>query len=90
MTQDWWRQWNTHVTSSDSSLSGFGACKSIWPKELVASVGRVQERSRFRRIGSHAARESALSAAGFHRVDGEWGPIDAPMSKRLEQAGWGN
>lgn len=89
MTQDWWRQWNTHVTSSDSSLSGFGACKSIWPKELVASVGRVQERSRFRRIGSHAARESALSAAGFHRVDGEWGPIDAPMSKRLEQAGWG-
>ena len=48
--QDWWRQWNRAVTSSDASLSGYGVCESWWDKQLVSKVGRVQERSRFKRL----------------------------------------
>jgi hypothetical protein len=37
-------------------------------------VGRVLERSCFRRVGGHGAHQSAVSAAGFKReqITGEW------------------
>ena len=62
---DWGRPWNTLVSASDASLEGYGVCTAHWPRSKVAATGRVQERSRFRRVGSHKARESALAAAGL-------------------------
>ena len=88
LVQDWWRPWNRQVTSSDSSLVGYGMCKSWWPKDLVAKVGRVQERSRFKRAGSHSARESALTAAGFHLHGASWTAVDENTLADLTEAGW--
>ena len=88
LVQDWWRPWNRLVTSSDSSLVGYGACKSWWPKDLVAESGRVQERSRFRRRDSHSARESALVAAGFHLKGTTWSPVDEKTMNEIAESGW--
>ena len=88
LVQDWWRPWNSAVTSSDSSLSGYGVSQAWWPKSVVSRVGRLQERSRFKRCGSHAARESALSSAGFHYDGQSWGPFNPDAAKRIAEAGW--
>lgn len=88
LVQDWWRPWNRAVTSSDSSLSGFGISQAWWPVDVVADAGRQCERSRFRRMESHSARESALTAAGFHFDGQRWGPFDEGGLKRLAEAGW--
>ena len=88
LTQDWWRPWNRAVTSSDSSLSGYGVSQAWWPADVVAEAGRQSERSRFRRRESHSARESALTAAGFHFDGQRWGPFDTEGLKRLAEAGW--
>ena len=88
MVQDWWRPWNRLVTSSDSSLAGYGACKSWWPKKVVSDVGRVLERSRFRRKDSHSARESALTSAGFHLKGTEWSPFDEKSLLDIADSGW--
>lgn len=88
LVQDRWRPWNRLVTSSDSSLVGYGACKSWWPQALVAEVGRVQERSRFKRNASHSARESALTQAGFHMRGGSWTLMDEKMLGELAESGW--
>ena len=45
---------------SDASLHGWALAYSFWPRETFAQVGRTLERHRFRRIGPHSARESAL------------------------------
>ena len=65
LRSDWWRSWSPHVAMSDSSKGGFGVCCSTWPENVVAEVGRLGERSRFKRAGPHSARESALTSAGF-------------------------
>ena len=65
LQSDWSRPWNQLVTSTDASEQGYGLCTSWWPKNVVGAVGRVGERSRFKRTGGHSARESALGAAGF-------------------------
>ena len=65
LRSDWWRSWSPRVTMSDSSKGGFGVCCSTWPENVVAEVGRLGERSRFKRTGPHSARESALTSAGF-------------------------
>ena len=88
LVQDWWRPWNRMVTSSDSSLVGYGVCKSWWPKQLVAEVGRIQERSRFRRCDRHSARESALTAAGFHLRNKSWTLMDEKTLLALADEGW--
>ena len=88
LCQDWWRPWNQLVTSSDASLGGYGACKGWWPREVVSRVGRRIERSRFKRLGSHSARESALCAAGFQYDGRDWGPLTVASAKRLNEAGW--
>eukprot|EP00438_Fugacium_kawagutii_P016537 Skav227298 [mRNA] locus=scaffold2645:95140:99516:- [translate_table: standard] len=87
--QDWWRQWNRAVTSSDASLTGFGVCESWWEKGRVAAVGRLQERSRFRRLDSHSARESALGAAGLHFDGTAWTKFSSKAAEKLREAGWG-
>ena len=88
LVQDWWRPWNRMVTSSDSSLVGYGVCKSWWPRQLVAEVGRIQERSRFKRCGRHSARESALTAAGFHLHNKAWTLMDEKTLLALADEGW--
>lgn len=88
LVQDWWRPWNPMVTSSDASLTGFGVCQSRWPQEVVASTGRRLEKSRFRRVGGHSARESALTAAGFSYDGHAWGPVGEKTAKQLSDAGW--
>ena len=50
---------------TDASEGGCGVCCSTWPEEVVSEVGRVGERSRFRRVGPHSARAGALTAAAF-------------------------
>ena len=71
---DWWLLWNPEVSSSDASESGFGVCEAVWPLDVVKRTGRITERSRFRRVGPHSARESALTSAGFERDSdtGQW------------------
>ncbi len=88
LVQDWWRQWNRLVASSDSSLSGFGVCQAWWPKQEVAGVGRVLERTRFRRAAGHSARESALVAAGFELKDDTWLRSSRSGQQLLLEAGW--
>ena len=53
-------------------------------------MGRVMERSRFRKLGSHSARDSALSAAGFTRdaITNAWEVGDIDSETFIEQSGW--
>lgn len=88
MVQDWVRPWNSLVSSSDSSLGGFGVCHAWWPRDEVSKCGRRLERSRFRRSSGHSARESALQAAGFELHAGLWTKSNVEASKRLASAGW--
>ena len=84
LVQDWSRPWNRLVSSSDASLVGFGVCQAWWPKEKVAEQGRRLERSRFRRVGPHSARESALQAAGFARSNGGRWTLPSSGAKAIE------
>ncbi len=87
---DWTRPWNPYVTSSDASLSGFGIVSSTWSMEDVAEIGRCQERSRFKKLGSHSARDPALTNAGFVRdeVTDEWRAGFLSADEFLEMSGW--
>ena len=86
LCQDWSRPWNPLVTSSDSSLSGYGVCQAWWPRSKVAESGRVSERARFRRTGPHSARESALLNAGVGQCAGLNVGDAAAL---LQDEGWG-
>ena len=88
LNQDWWRPWNRLVSSSDSSLSGYGVCQAWWPLKEVQKAGRVSERLRFRRVGPHSARESSLQAAGFVRSGDGWRPAGDALLEQLGDAGW--
>eukprot|EP00435_Cladocopium_sp_Y103_P029361 s335_g7.t1 len=90
LQSDWWRKWNPLVSCSDSSLSGYGVSTSYWPPEAVASAGRIMERSRFRKLGAHSARDSALTSAGFVKdeVTGLWRDRAIGDEEYLQLAGW--
>lgn len=87
---EWGKGWNPVVSSSDASEYGFGICTSHWDPAQVSSVGRISERSRFRRTGGHNARESALSSAGFSRdpISGQWVVCEGDGDEFLNQTGW--
>ena len=87
---DWARPWNTYVSASDASLSGFGIVSSTWSREDVAEVGRLHERGRFKRAGPHSARESALTTAGFVRDEAtnEWVAGWLDDADYLQLSGW--
>lgn len=87
LVQDWSRQWNTLVSSSDASLTGYGVCHAEWDRKQVADTGRVLERSRFKRSSGHSARESALHAAGFSFQEGKWEKVVGSIDS-LRAAGW--
>ena len=90
LQSDWCRPWNELVTSTDASEQGYGLCTSWWPREVVASIGRVSERSRFKRTGGHSARESALGSAGFiqNPDSGQWGLPEEDVDEYMDKAGW--
>ena len=71
---DWSLAWSPYVSASDASPWGYGISSAIWPPSVVAQVGRVSERSRFRRSTGLAPRESALTSAGFKNVGDTWEP----------------
>ena len=90
LRSDWWRPWNELVCCSDASATGFGVCTSFWKKSEVAAVGRVKERSRFRRTQNHSARESSLTSAGFVRdeLTGQWKAGEIESDDFLSLSGW--
>ena len=90
LRSDWWRPWNELVCCSDASTTGFGVCTSFWNVVDVAEVGRVQERSRFKRNQSCSARESSLTAAGFVKdsITGSWRSGEIDGEEYLNLTGW--
>ena len=90
LRSDWWRPWNELVCCSDASTTGFGVCTSFWNIADVAEVGRVQERSRFKRNQSCSARESSLTAAGFVKdsITGSWRSGEIDGEEYLSLTGW--
>jgi len=99
LESDWSLQWNDLVVATDSSLEAGAVSTTRWPRAMVAMTGRQQERARFRpprpfEEGPQlldprpAARESALTAAGFWRDEGgEWRLADPEALDELG-AGW--
>ena len=87
---EWSRPWSPEVVASDASELGFGVCRACWDSASTAKVGRQSERERFRRIGGHNARESALTSAGFVRDDvtGQWAAGELDDEEYLEASGW--
>ena len=80
----WTQGWSEIVTCTDASESGYGAVTSAWRTDDVAKVGRVPERSRFRKREGHSARDAFFKAAGYCRgSDGLWAEGDAPEEKEL-------
>ena len=90
LRSEWRRPWSSVVNVSDASEEGFGVCSSIWSPETVGEVGRVHERERFRRSGSHNARESALTSAGFvkNEATGKWRAGLVEDEDYLASSGW--
>ena len=74
----------------DASEQGYGISTSFWPRAEVAKVGRVLERSRFRRVGGHNARDSALTSAGLTKdsLSGRWHSGDLDSADFLKSSGW--
>ena len=55
------------------ALQGWALAHSFWSRGTVAEVARTPERSRFRRIGTHSARELALVSSLLEvKSDGHW------------------
>ena len=63
LESDWRRQWNPFVVATDASEAGWGISGAYWERSRVADVGRVTERSRFKRMVGRSARDHALHLA---------------------------
>ena len=87
---DWWKGWNGLVSCSDASTTGYGVSCSYWRPDAVAKCGRTLERSRFKKLGAHSARDSALTSAGFIRdeITGQWRSHTLEDQEYLEASGW--
>ena len=70
LASPWRLPWCSMVTSTDSSLSGFGATRATWPIEVVGKSGRVTERLRFKNMpqGSSRTKAKALLQAGVYKM----------------------
>jgi len=62
---DWALPWSPLVCLSDASEHGYAVCASIFEPDTVKEIGRVQERSRFRRLGGHSARAHFFAMNGI-------------------------
>ena len=68
---EWTHAWSPRVLSFDASLSGWGVTEAFFDPELVGAVGRVPERSRFRKLPiSTSARSHAMDGG----ADFVWDP----------------
>eukprot|EP00438_Fugacium_kawagutii_P005650 Skav219567 [mRNA] locus=scaffold886:113683:117079:- [translate_table: standard] len=87
---DWWRGWNNLVSASDASLEGFGVSTSYWNRKEVAEAGRTVERARFKKAASTAARDHALSSAGFvqDNITQKWRLKEISDDELLQLSGW--
>ena len=56
------------VTSTDSSLSGYGVTRPTLPMSVVKEHGRLSERLRFRKLPSQSHRTRALVEAGVYQL----------------------
>ena len=73
LTAEWTAQWSPTVSATDASEEGYDVCSAHWDTSIVARVGRLKVRSRFRRGAGHSARDSFFQAAGFRLGDdGQW------------------
>ena len=73
---------------SDAGMQGWTLAHSFWSRETVAEVAGTLEKSRFRRIGPHSARKSALVSAQLEvKSDGHWRPREN-LSHHRERAEW--
>ena len=99
LTAEWTAQWSPTVFATDASEEGCGVCSSRWDRGTVARVGRLKERSRFRRGAGHSARDSFFQAAGFKLGDdGQWTaakegledeePADEPVGRSSKEGQW--
>ena len=89
LESDWTRSWNLVVMASDASEDGYSIVSGEFSKCAVASVGRVTERSRFKRTSGHNARESALTAAGVKDgIRDQWIEGDLEDEGYLQASGW--
>ncbi|CAE7655449.1 unnamed protein product [Symbiodinium sp. KB8] len=88
---EWVRPWSNYVSATDASLRGYGVVSSFWKVADVAAVGRELERSRFKKLGMHSARDSALTAAGFTKDEAtqEWRAGWLTAAEYLNRTGWG-
>ena len=56
------------VTSTDSSLFGFGATRACCPPEVVKKFGRVSERPRFKNMPQGSSRTKAVVQASVYKM----------------------
>eukprot|EP00971_Amphidinium_carterae_P305868 6078462-Amphidinium_carterae.1 len=61
LSADWKREWSSTVLASDASEYGWGVCSATWAPAQVARVGRILERSRYKKaVSGYGPRELAL------------------------------
>ena len=68
LASPWRLPWCSMVTSTDSSLFGFGATRAAWPIEVVKKFGRVTERLRFKKMPQGSSRTKALVQPGVYKM----------------------
>ena len=69
----WAIPWFPRPVASDASETAYGVCFGSWPPGAAADVGRVSERSRFRRLPGSSAREHFFAQHGVEQDDeGTW------------------
>ena len=64
LSSSWRHPWLPGVYASDASESGYGVTYRLAPRETVADLGRVPERSRYR-LKAGAARAHAAESLGL-------------------------
>ena len=65
--------WHDQVLATDASEEAYGVCPGSWHRDDVRAVGRVSERSRFRRAAGRSARDDYFLRAGFVKDSaGDW------------------
>ena len=88
LSSSWWLPWKPCLLQSDASLHAWALAHSFWPRETVAQVVRTLEKNRFRLIGPHSARESALVSVLLEVESvGYWRPWDC-LNQHSEAEDW--
>ena len=71
-----WLPWFGRPVATDASEFAYGVCFGSWPEGSTATVGRISERARFRRLPGQSARDHFFMQSGIARdEDGNWEAI---------------